>query len=452
MKKFSIFILFIVLLSCNKSDPSVSTALSTDPPQYGTPYNNVPDARDAIIYQVNTRAFSAQGDLRGVMQRLDSIKDLGANVLYLMPVYPVGLIKSVNSPYSIKDHKAIGSEFGDLEDLRLLVTEAHKKDMAVILDFVANHTSWDNAWINNKSWYQQDQAGNIIAPPGTNFTDVAQLNLSNEAVRTSLLEIMRYWIFNANVDGYRFDYADNVPFSFWKHAIASLKSIQGRKLILFAEGTRPDHFRAGFDLVFGMEYFSKMKSVFAESKSATTITAVNEKEYANAYKESQVVRYVSNHDVNLSDGTASELFNGQKGAIAAFVVAAYMKGIPMIYNGQEVGYQERITYFDKIPINWIVNSEITSQYKKILGFRNSNAAIKEGQLFTYSSDDVVAFSKELQSEKVFVIVNIRNDVIDYTLPAWARDTVMIDALNGGEVNLTQKLTLQPYSYVVLKTK
>lgn len=452
MKNIFLFILLIFFFSCKKSDTPVSGGLSTDPPQFGTPYANVPDADDAIIYQVNTRAFSAQGDLKGVTQRLDSIKALGVNIVYLMPVYPVGLIKSVNSPYSIKDHKAVGGEFGDLEDLRELVTEAHKKDMAVILDFVANHTSWDNPWINNTSWYQQDESGKIIPPPGTNFYDVAQLNFNNEKLRAALLETMRYWIFNANIDGYRFDFADNVPFSFWKNAISSLKSIPGRKLVLLAEGTRPDHFRAGFDLVYGMEFFSKVKAVFGESKSATTITAVNEKEYANANHQSQVVRYISNHDVNLSDGTDAEIFNGQKGAMAAFVVAAYMKGVPMIYNGQEIGYSSRITYFEKKPINWTVNTNITAEYKKILRLRNSSEAIKEGKLFTYSSDDVVAFSKELDGEKVFVIVNIRNAVNNYTLPAELAHTEMTDALNGGNISLSGMLSLQPYSYLVLKNK
>src|SRR3954468_1313573 len=178
MKRFSVFILSVIFLSCSKTEVPVNQvttpALGPDPAQYGIPYDKVPTPKDAIIYQVNMRAFSAAGNLQGVTARLDSIKSLGVNVVYLMPVYPVGTVRSVNSPYAVKDYKAVGTEFGTLDDLRTLVTEAHNRNMAVMMDWVANHTSWDNTWINNRSWYKQDASGNIVSPAG--FSDVAQLN------------------------------------------------------------------------------------------------------------------------------------------------------------------------------------------------------------------------------------------------------------------------------------
>ncbi|RYZ92384.1 MAG: alpha-amylase, partial [Sphingobacteriaceae bacterium] len=145
--------------------PPVEEDPYKDPTAYGTPFNGVPDTKDAVVYEVNLRAFSAEGNLKGVQNRLDNIKDLGVNVIWLMPIYPVGVLKSaggLGSPYSVKDYNAVNTEFGNLDDLRTVVSEAHKRGMAVILDWVANHTSWDNAWIANKSWYQQDGAGNII--------------------------------------------------------------------------------------------------------------------------------------------------------------------------------------------------------------------------------------------------------------------------------------------------
>jgi glycosidase len=449
MRKFFVFIVSIIVLSCSKSDTLVDPVLSTDPPQYGMPYANVPSAQDAIIYQVNMRAFSAAGNLQGVTARLDSIKALGANVVYLMPVYPVGTVRSVNSPYAIKDYKVVGSEFGTLEDLQTLVNTAHQKGMAVILDFVVNHTAWDHHWITqNKSWYQQDASGNIVSP--ANFKDVAQLNFNNDSVRTALIEAMRYWVFAANVDGYRCDFADNVPFGFWKEAIASLRSISGRQLLLFAEGTRSDHFRAGFDLIFGFSFYGMIKEIFDEGASVTEINEVNRTEYANADEDARVVRYITNHDVNLSDGTPLELFNGTQGSLAAFVVAAYMKGVPMIYNGQEIGYASRISYFERNPINWTTNTSVTSEYKKVLAFRNSSAALRNGQLFSYTSDDVVAFTKQQDNERVLVMVNLRNKAVDYTLPAALANTTWTDALKSGSVTLNNKITLQPYAYMVLK--
>ena len=240
MKNLSVFIFSIILLSCTKTElpvnPIPTPALAADPAQYGATYTKVPLAKDAIIYQVNTRAFSAAGNLKGVTARLDSIKNLGVNIVYLMPINPVGTLLSVNSPYAIKDYKAVGSEFGALEDLRTLVNDAHSKNMAVMLDVVVNHTSWDHDWITaHKSWYKQDASGNIVSALG--YNDVAQLNFNNDTMRTAMIEALRYWVFTANIDGYRFDFADNVPLDFWKQALSSLKSIPNRQLLFFAEGT-----------------------------------------------------------------------------------------------------------------------------------------------------------------------------------------------------------------------
>ncbi len=456
MKKLSFFILSIVLLSCSKTELSVNPvptpALGADPVQYGTPYTKVPAAKDAIIYQVNIRAFSAAGNLQGVTARLDAIKSLGVNIVYLMPINPVGILRGVNSPYAIKDYKAVGSEFGNLDDLRTLVNEAHSKNMAVVLDWVANHTAWDNAWINsNKSWYKQDASGNIVSP--NNYNDVAQLNFSNDTMRAAMIEALRYWVFTANIDGYRFDFADNVSVDFWKQAITSLKSIPNRQLLYFAEGTRTENFRAGFDLNFGFGFFGKLKEVYGDGKSATLFNEVNKSEYLNVYNESQVVRYTTNHDVNSSDGTPQELFGGDKGAMGAFVIAAYMKGVPMIYSGQEVGTPYRIPFpFTSKKIDWSLNPALTAEYKTILNFRNNSAAIRGGQLFSYSSDDVVAFTKEQDKEKVFVLVNLRNRVVEYTLPAALVNGTWTNALNSGNVALTNKITLQPYAYMVLKNQ
>lgn len=451
MKKYFVAILSVVFVSCAKTDKPVNAGLSTDPVQYGVPFASVPAAKDANLYQINMRVFSTAANLQGVTARLDSIKNLGINVIYLMPIYPVGILKSINSPYCVKDYEAVGSEFGTLDDLRALVDQAHQKNMAVILDWVANHTSWDNAWTSNKSWYQQDASGNIISPPG--YTDVAQLNYNNDTMRTAMIAAMRYWIFTANIDGYRCDFADNIPFDFWKQALTSLNSITSHHLLFLAEGTRPDHFTAGFQLMYGFAFYANLKNIFGNGETVTSINDLNTTEYTDANSVSRVVRYLTNHDVNSSDGTPLDLFGGENGSLAAFVVAAYMKGVPMIYNGQEVGTPFRLTFpFTTTKIDWSLNPGVTAEYKKILAFRNSSASIKGGQLFSYSSDDVVAFTKELNNEKDLVLVNLRNNTVDYTLPTVFANSTWTDALNGGSVVLTNTITLQPYSYRVLKNQ
>ncbi len=457
MKKNILFVWLSFLLSCSKN-PTVEDShpivpADTDPSQYSTPYNNVPLSQDVTLYQVNMRVFSTSGNFKGVVARLDSIKALGINVVYLMPIYPVGILKAVNSPYCVQDYKAVNSEFGTLDDLRALVDNAHSKNMAVILDWVANHTSWDNGWINNRSWYQQDLTGNIISPPNTGWNDVAQLNFNNPDMRLAMIKAMKYWVLTANTDGFRCDYSDGPPTDFWKQAIDSLRNISTHKLLMLAEGTRSANYAAGFDYNFGFKFFDNLKTMFNNQGSVQLIDNLNVTEYTGASGDQQIVRYITNHDVNGSDGTPLELFGGVKGSMAAFVVVAYMKGVPMVYNGQEVGTSYRLPFpFTSKKIDWTTNPDVTAEYKKILTFRNNSAAIRRGQLLSYSNDDVCAFTKQQGNEKVLVIVNLRNKIVDYTLPAALANTLWSDAMNGGNTPLTTKVTLQPYTYLVLKSQ
>ena len=225
----------------------------------------------------------------------------------------------------------------------------------------------------------------------------------------------------------------------------------GRQVLMFAEGTRNDHFKAGFDFIFGFGFYYKVKDIFSVNKSVTDINDINTSDYINANYSSQVVRYITNHNVNGSDGTPMELFGGKNGAMTAVVVIALMKGVPMIYSGQEVETAYRLIFpFTAQIINWTSNPDATAEYKNLLNFRNSSAAIRGGQLYAYSSDDVVAFTKLLDKEKNLIPVNLRNKVIVYTLPANVANTIWTDALNGGNISLSAAINLQPFAYLILK--
>ena len=462
--KARINILFLVLavnlslLSCSKSKtsppspPPVPAVTDSTPAQYGTPFANVPNRQDATIYQVNIRAFSQTGNFSGVTARLDSIKALGVNVIYLMPIYPVGTVKSVNSPYCVKDYKAINPEFGTLEDLRSLVEGAHSRNMSVILDWVANHTAWDNSWITaHKSWYAQDASGNVISPQG--FADVAQLNFNNDTMRLAMIADMKYWVYTANIDGFRCDFADNPPVTFWQQAIDTLRNITTHSLLMLAEGSRSANFTVGFDYNFGFAFYGNLKNIYSNHASVQNIDNLNTSEYAGATNGQQVVRYITNHDVNGSDGTPLSLFGGKNGSLAAFTVVAYMKSVPMIYDGQEVGMITPITFpFTSVKIDWTTGQDVTAAYKKIIAFRNSSKAIRQGDLTSYSNSDVCAFVKTKDTEKVLVIVNLRNSAVTYTLPAPVANTTWTDALNGGTIVLTNQLILRPYEYMVMKNQ
>ncbi len=323
--------------------------------------------------------------------------------------------------------------------------------MAIILDWVPNHTSFDNAWTSNKSWYLQDSTGKIISPPGTGWNDVAQLNFKNADMRLAMISAMKYWVLTANIDGFRCDYTDGPPVDFWKQAIDTLRNISTHKLLMMAEGARSENFAAGFDYNFGFRFFEDLEKIYSKNRSVLSIDTLNVTDYKGASDSQRVIRYITNHDVNSSDGTPLELFGGEKGSMAAFVVAAYMKGVPMVYDGQEVGTPYRLVFpFTSKKIDWTINPAITAEYKKVIAFRNSSNAIRRGNLISYTTDDVCAFTKILGKEEVFVISNLRDKSIDYALPQIIQNSTWEDVMKGGTVALSGSINLPPYSYFVFK--
>ena len=428
-------------------------AYAQDPAQYGTPFTGVPDPRDASIYQVNMRCFSSTRNFQGVINRLDSIKALGVNVIYLMPVYPVGKdAKAINSPYCIKDLTAVGSEFGTLDDLRRLVDNAHNRGMAVILDWVANQTSWDHPWITlHKDWYMQDGNGNITQLGS--YADVAALNFSNTAMKEAMINAMRYWVFAANIDGFRCDYADNPPISFWQQANTSLRGITTHKLLLLAEGTRSANYSAGFDYNFSFGFYSDLRSIYQNGSPVTKIDNLNSTDYVGAGINNQTVRYVSNHDVYGSDGSPYTLFGGRNGTLAALVVTAYMKSIPFIYNGVEVGNTVSMPFpFTSNVINWTKDLTITPEIKNILALRNFSDAIRRGLLTSYDNADVCAFIKVSGEDSVFVVSNLRNSAKTFTLPIGIAGANWFDAYTSTPESLGTTILLSAYQYRVFTNK
>ena len=447
---FLILSLFI-FTSCEKPDNNPDTGPGNHPDQYETPFELVPATSDIVMYEINQRAFSVQGTLTGILPRLDSIRDLGVNVIWLMPIHPIGAVNSVNSPYSVQNYLEVNPEFGTLEDLRTFVREAHTRNMAVILDWVANHTSWDNPWIVNKSWYTQDANGNIIHPAGTNWMDVADLNFTNAEMRLEMIKAMKYWVLQANVDGYRCDAADWIPSTFWKQAIDSLRKIPNRDIIMLAEGARKDHFIAGFDLNFGWDYFGKLKNVFKDNHTTTGLVAVHQAEYTGVPGDARVLRFTSNHDECAWDDTPLGLFGGKDGSLAAFVLTAFSGGVPLIYNGQEVGCPVKLPFFSKSPINWTTNPDMLKAYKKIMEIRQTNPAAREVHLTNLmGGTGVLGMHKVKDQHELLVLVNTRNAPGTINIPEHLKNIAWQDGMTGEPITLTSSVNLSPFQYKILK--
>jgi glycosidase len=443
--KFAAISLVLILAFACGEDPIVPPPTS-GPQQYGTPLVNVPDPDKACIYEVNLRAQSSEGTLQGVISKLQHIKSLGTNVIWLMPIYEEGSVNSVGSPYCVKNYTKINPEYGTLADLRALTDQAHALGMAVILDWVANHTSWDHPWISaHPEWYSQNANGQIIIPPGTNWNDVADLNFNQAAMRAEQIADMKYWILEANVDGFRCDYADGVPFYFWSEAITELKSLNKRDILMLAEGARSDHYQAGFDLTYSWNYYTALKNVWAGSASSA-LTSTHQVELASLPSGKGKVRFTTNHDQSAWEASPMTLFNGKNGAIAASVANLFSGGTPLLYTGQEVGKTGTTPFFSNASINWSANADMLAAYQKIYEVYNNYPAARVNNYSIYQlSNDLICWKKTSGNQSLLVLINVRNTTINVSLPP---------ALNGTFLNLMSNqneavgnaLSLTPYAY------
>ena len=415
----------------------------------------MPEAADVVMYQVNPRVFAPSNSLQAVTARLDTIQDLGVNVLWIMPIYPIGEVKSKNSPYSVKDYKAVAPEYGTIDDLRTLVEESHNRGMGVILDWVANHTAWDNVWLTeHPEWYTHDSAGNIIYPPGTDWTDVADLNYDNREMRDAMIDAMRFWVDSIGIDGFRCDVADQVPVDFWSECIKTLRSAASpRNLIMLAEGANPENFSAGFDMNYAWEYMRAIADVMKGEKVGKLIAA-DAHEYDNLDRGKYKLRFTTNHD-EATKASPITLYGGVRASMAAFVATTMLHGGMLVYGSQEVGYPETINFFHYVPVNWSANPEIRNEYKKLISIYNEHPSLRSSGKVTPCDDDennVLCVDRVLNNDNVLVVVNVRNAETAFDLPPmWANRTVT-NLMNGEEVTLVPRIILKPYQYLLFNNK
>lgn len=413
----------------------------------------VPEPQDVVMYQVNPRIFAPEKSFLAVTSHLDSIQRLGVNVVWFMPIYPVGEVNTVNSPYCIKDYKAINPEFGTMDDFKNLVAACHAKGMSVIVDWVANHTSWDNEWLQNKDWYTQDSLGQIIHPAGTNWADVADLNFDNAQMRQEMIDAMTYWVTEVGIDGFRCDAADFVPFDFWKQCCDALRSIEGHKLLLLAEGSRKDHFDAGFEMNYAWDYIATLRRIFRTSRGpaapVSALFSADSAEYAGVPEGCVKLRFTTNHDESSNTSPIRE-FGGERAAMAAYVATTFIHGGALIYDSQEVGYPGRINFFHYVPMDWQENSHIYEEYVQLMHLYNTHAALRKGTLTPYPDSNVLAFQKEADGETFLVLVNLRQEDMMLDVPDGWQNKQVRNLMNDASLTLGSKISVRPFQYLILK--
>ncbi len=367
----------------------------------------------AVIYEVFPRDFSPSGDFNGVTAGLDRLHQLGVDVVWLMPIHPIGEVKRkgpLGSPYSVRDYYAINPDYGTKDDLKRLIAEAHRLHMRVIIDIVANHTAWDSVMMKTPEFYKHNAAGQII-PPVPDWEDVAALDYSNPRLRAYMIDMLRYWIRDFDLDGFRCDAASMVPVSFWESARAELDKTKPG-ILMVAEAHDPPLMAKAFDLDYAWPLHSTLAAIFSRGVPARDLRLSWEAEREQYPKGALHMRISDDHD----EERAIVRF-GKGGALAASAFMFTLDGVPLLYEGMEAGDTAESgapALFEKLPVFWKIaerRPEFPRFYAGMLALRRAHAALQQGAMeWLRNSDEarVVTFRRTGGGEEFLVAINFSN--------------------------------------------
>ena len=417
---------------------------------------SAPWVKNAIIYEVYLRSFSPEGTFRGLEQRIPELKRLGATVLWLMPINPVGEANRkgrLGSSYSVQDYYGINPEYGTLEDFKSLVNTVHANGMKIIIDLVANHTAWDSKLMfEHSDWFTTDSDGAIVSP-NADWTDVADLNYDRHELRKYMIAMMEYWVRDVGIDGYRCDVAELVPTDFWETARRQLDKI--KPVMMLSEGTMPEHHVEAFDITYSWNVYDVLGKVIDGTAPATIVARLLQNESYQFPRGSLRLRFNSNHDKNYWDAPAVVKY-GPEGAKATALLTMTLPGVPLIYNGEEVGNDRRLDLFDKTPIDWTKHPDFREFYTDICSARMRHRALRDGRFAPLGNSDslkVVSFERRDSSDRVVTVINLSKEKqnVETAFPSDAPAT-WVDVLTGERVALdgrVLKSALPAFGYQVL---
>lgn len=424
MKKYLYFLLSLSLLSCQQSVTNIEV-------QSLTPITNQ-DIAQGVLYEVNLRQFTNEGTFNAFAEELPKVKALGVNILWFMPTFPISTTKSkgpLGSYYAVSDYKAVNPEYGSLEDLKSLVNQAHALGMYVIFDWVPGHTGWDHVWIkDHPEFYLKNEAGEIIDPidprTGESFgwTDVADLDYENEAMRAAMKEAMLYWIEEVDIDGYRVDQAYAVPMDFYEDTFAAMRAIKPVFLLGETDANHPGGFEhlKNFDASYDFPGHHLTKEI-AHGQNTVIDYQAHRENFINKHDPSHfLLNFVSSHDENAWAGTVNEIYGEASHAMMALNYMA--PGLPFLYSGVEYDLNKRLLFFEKDSFPRVAGD--TYQLLKQLGelkqrHPSLNAGIDGGKyspIETSLNEKVLAFERTKAGDTIVFMANMSKDHIGFTSP------------------------------------
>ena len=406
------------------------------------------------IYEVNVRQYSEEGTFKSFEKYLPRLKELGADILWFMPINPIGVKNrkgTLGSYYSVQNYKEVNPEFGSLDEFKSMVTLIHKMGMYVIIDWVANHTAWDNPWIEeHPDFYTTDSLGNIISP-NPDWTDVADLNYDNKALWSEMIDALKFWVKECDIDGYRCDVAGMVPVEFWIEARTELEKI--KNVFMLAEWDTPE-IHLAFDMSYDWGLHKTLNGIASEEKTVVDLINHLEKDKQQYPENAFRMQFTTNHDENSWNGTVFERLND--GAEAFAVLTCLVPDMPLVYTGQEAGNTKRLSFFEKDPVEW-KDHKFFNIYSKLFQLKKINKAIYNGDrggeiIFITSSDkeNIFAFSRNSGENKILAVFNLSKNSIEFDLTGETLQGSYKNIFTGKLESFASKesFKLKPWEYKV----
>ena len=413
--------------------------------------------RDAVIYQVNLRQFTAAGTLQAAEAELPRLQALGVDILWLMPIQPIGERNrkgTLGSPYSVRDYRAVNPEFGSFADFKKFVDRAHALGMKVILDWVANHSAWDNPLVaQHPDWYERDWKGDFHPTSWWDWSDIIEFDYARRELREYMADSMAFWVREAGIDGFRCDVAGYVPLDFWEETRRELDRI--KPVFMLAEASTRDMHYAAFDATYGWGLHSALHDVARKGASVDAL-AGHYSEQDNLFpRGSMRMVFTSNHDKNSWEGTEFEMFG--EAVRAAIVLTFVGDGIPLVYNGQEAGNAKRLKFFEKDPIVWQDHPHAVL-FRQLAEVKSRNSALHNGtwgarmvRITNDAPQKVFSFVRDNEENKILAIFNFSAERRRVKLREALAQGSYQDVFTQEQVVITEasEIVLPPWGYQVL---
>lgn len=437
---------WITLLLLLALTPLLHAQQHPDPPAW---------VHNKTLYEVNLRQFSEQGTVNALREQLPRLKATGIDILWIMPVHPIGVEKragTLGSPYAVSDYKAFNPEFGTIDDFKQLVAEAHDLGMYVIIDWVANHTAWDHPWIQqHPDWYTRDEQGAII-PPIPLWADVADLNYDKPELREAMIDAMAFWVRETDIDGFRCDTAEWLPLDFWVDARIALWQI--KPVFILAEGNKPELVNNAFDAAYAWDLTPNFEAINHGEKTAHDLANYLNAENRVMAGDGFRLNFTTNHDINAWEGTTAQRLGD---GLEAFTVITWTaRGMPLIYNGQEAGMTKQLEFFERDPIIWQTH-RMALLYRSLAEIRRKHTALHAGNpggslriIDNLSNEHTLVYERSRDNDRVVVMLNLSDT------PQTIRRTDLISGLTPelveGVRTRNDNLILAPWAYAIWATE